>query len=106
MDESIVLLQGILCWPLVNMTYLSQNQRRSSDKVEMTLETRKILREYLWTDYMLYDHFNAIFEKKLRELAERQVTLLCLLCFIVDCTANPYGQTLVLLWYFASKCLY
>ena len=31
-------------------------------KTNMTAETRRIMRRWLWADYMLYDHFRAKLE--------------------------------------------
>jgi hypothetical protein len=42
MDESLVLLQDILCWPLTDLTYLKQNERKAASKSNMTEETRCI----------------------------------------------------------------
>ena len=33
----------------------------------MTEETRKILRRWLWADYMLYDYFKAKLERKINK---------------------------------------
>jgi len=40
MDESLVMLQDMLCWPLVDFTYLKQNERKQNSKSNMTEETR------------------------------------------------------------------
>merc|ERR1711962_209235 len=44
--------------------------RKSSDRVKMTQETQEILREYLWADQLLYDHFTAILDRKMEALGE------------------------------------
>ena len=45
MDESLVFLQDILCWPLVDLTYLKQNERKQNSKSNMTQETRLVQTE-------------------------------------------------------------
>ena len=40
MDESLILLQDLLCWPLIDLTYLKQNERKTASKSNMTEETR------------------------------------------------------------------
>ena len=54
-EESLVLLQDLLCWPKEDFAFLKQNERiRRSD---LTAEEREILRKWLWADHMLYEHF-------------------------------------------------
>ena len=40
MEESLVLLQELLCWSLQDVTYLNQNQRRDKEKNKMAVKTR------------------------------------------------------------------
>ena len=52
-------------------------------KTNMTAETRRIMRRWLWADYMLYDHFRAKLEGALNNydistMANRSVR--CLKC--------------------------
>ena len=56
-DESLVLLDDILCWPQKDLTYLKQNERTPEAKSNMTSRTRTLLKKWLWADYLLYDHF-------------------------------------------------
>lgn len=63
-DESMVLLSDLLCLPLTNMTSLKINARKKSAKSSMTNETRQALREWLWSDQMLYEHFRDVFQIK------------------------------------------
>ena len=56
-DESLVLLDDILCWPQKDLTYLKQNERTPEAKSNMTSRTRTLLKKWLWADYLLYDYF-------------------------------------------------
>ncbi|TRY61264.1 hypothetical protein TCAL_07456 [Tigriopus californicus] len=67
-DESLVLLSDLLCWPIDELSYLKQNERITTKKTNITQETRKIMRKWLWADYMLYDYFKAELNTKLRKL--------------------------------------
>ena len=70
MDHSLLLLQDLMCWPLENLTYLSQNQRKLEERNRMTPATKKILREWLWADYMLYNHFVDILNQRLEDYGD------------------------------------
>ena len=63
-ESSLVLLSDILCWPLVNMTSLRLNTRKQSAVKKLSEISRLILKDWLWADYMLYDHFRGKLEKK------------------------------------------
>jgi len=63
MKESLILLRDLLSWEMADITFLNQNVRKSEAKSCMTTETRKILKNWLWADYLLYDHFLAKFQK-------------------------------------------
>ena len=56
-DASLVLLSNELCWPLVNMTSLKVNARKKSAVEKLSEKARVILKDWLWADQMLYDHF-------------------------------------------------
>lgn len=68
MDQGLALLRHLMCWDISDVTYLSQNQRKTTEKNILTDATRKVLKEWLWADYMLYDHFKAIFDRKIQQL--------------------------------------
>ncbi len=61
-EESLVLLQDLLCWPTEELAFLRQNERLRRSNV--TAETRATLREWLWADYLLYDHFSRRLEER------------------------------------------
>ena len=56
-ENSLVILQDKLCWPMKDMTSLKLNERMGKKKSNITEETRSIMKKWLWADYMLYDHF-------------------------------------------------
>lgn len=63
-DTSLVLLADTLCWPLYNMTSLKLNARKGSAIEKLSPQASAILKDWLWADYMLYDHFKLEFERK------------------------------------------
>ena len=63
MDESLIFLQDILCWPLVDLTYLKQNVRKQNSKSNMTQETRWMLNQVL----------RCVFEVKPKELKPKEL---------------------------------
>ncbi len=46
---------------------MKQNERKKAAKSNITEETRRIMRGWLWADYKLYDHFKTKFELRLAE---------------------------------------
>jgi hypothetical protein len=56
-----------MCWTTRDLAYLRQNERVAKAKSDITDETRKIMRQWLWADYMLYDHFKAKMDERLRD---------------------------------------
>ena len=70
MDESLILLQDLLCWPLANMTYLDQNKRKGDQRNRLKPETRTALEKWLWADCLLYDHFRSVLDRKLAEFGQ------------------------------------
>ena len=70
MDESVLLFHNLTCWPLEDLTYLSLNQRGESFKNKITVESRRILKQWLVPDFMLYRYFKKIFEQKVNTLSD------------------------------------
>lgn len=58
-DQSLLLLQNLLCWQVSDITYLKLNERVKGAKPRVKSKTRQILKNWLWADYLLYDHFSA-----------------------------------------------
>ena len=68
LEESLVLLGQTLCWPLANLTSLRLNARASALVSNLTSESRARLKQWLWADYALYDHFKERLEERKQEL--------------------------------------
>ena len=62
-DESLILMQELLGWDDDDVAYVSQNQRRSGFVNAMKPMTKAILSQWLWADYLLYEHFKDKLEK-------------------------------------------
>lgn len=58
-DQSLLLLQNLLCWQVSDITYLKLNERVKGAKPRVLSKTRQILKNWLWADYLLYNHFSA-----------------------------------------------
>ena len=67
-DESIVLLKHLLCWEYSDLTSLKLNVHDEKSKSTLSDKARKKLKEWLSSDYIMYDHFKEIFEKKIEAL--------------------------------------
>ena len=63
-DASLVLLADTLSWPLRNMTSLKLNARKDSAIERITPKASVMLKDWLWADYMLYNHFQRELEHK------------------------------------------
>lgn len=48
MDESLVLLQDLLCWPVEAVAHLHLNQRRPEATVPLTASQRDVLKSVKW----------------------------------------------------------
>ena len=57
-EESIVLMSDLLCWPLTEV--ISWKQRVRKNKTKISEHTRKVLKDWLWADEMLYNHFKKV----------------------------------------------
>ncbi len=73
-EESLVLMGDELCWPTQDLTYLVQNRRVAAKRSNMTDETRRALRRWLWADQKLYDHFAKVLAEKVRRAGEKGVS--------------------------------
>ena len=73
-SESMVLLKELLHWDLEDVLYMSQNIRVQSQKSTLSKETEKFLKEWMWADMMLYEHFAKKFEKRIEEFGPERMT--------------------------------
>ena len=67
MNKGLILLQDLMCWQLEDITFLKQNERKPIAKAGMSTYARKKLKEWLWADYMVYNHFADKFKTQLNE---------------------------------------
>ena len=67
MNKGLILLRDLICWQVEDITYLKQNERKAIAKSGMSDYARKKLKEWLWAEYMVYDHFLEKFKKRLEE---------------------------------------
>ena len=72
-DESMILLKDLLCWDYEDIVNFKLNARKESKKVELSQEARSELKRYMAADYALYQHFEQIFERKLKEFGESRM---------------------------------
>ena len=61
-SQSLVLLNNELCWEIQDVTSFHLNGRQKDIKSQLNGTTRKLLKEYLKSDYVLYNHFLKIFQ--------------------------------------------
>jgi len=64
-DESMILLKDKLCWDYRDVVNFKLNARKESKKTALSQEARSALKDYLASDYLLYDHFKAMFEARI-----------------------------------------
>lgn len=58
-----------------DVPYLKRNHRKEEAKVELSAESRSALKEWLWADYLLYDHFKAKLQEKMDEFGELEMAI-------------------------------
>ena len=69
-SESLVLMKNELCWDVKDVTNFKLNGRKEEVKSKLSVKTRDLLKKFLKSDYMLYNHFYKIFQSKLKTLGE------------------------------------
>ena len=67
MTKGLILLKDLMCWQLQDITFLNQNERKPISKRGMSAFVRRVLREWLWADYMVYDHFVKKFKNQMNK---------------------------------------
>lgn len=73
-DESLVLLKQLLCWEPSNFTYLKLNSHKASTKSKLSPKGRAKLKNWLKADFLLYDHFLALFHKKVASFGKPEMS--------------------------------
>ena len=72
-DESTVLLKHLLCWEYSDLTSLKLNVHDEKSKSTLSDKARKKLKDWLSSDYTMYDHFKEIFKKKIEAFGDKVV---------------------------------
>lgn len=71
MEESLVLLAHLFCWPLEWVTHLDLNVRKPEMKEEagqqLNEEDRRILADFLALDVAIYNYFKRRFEERVSQ---------------------------------------
>ena len=70
-EESLILLKNELCWDFSDITSIKLNGRVEEVKTKLNKTTRNLLKDFLKSDYLLYDHFYQLFKLK-REIFGKQ----------------------------------
>ena len=67
LDESLVLLADLLCWPIEWVSHLDLNMRKPELKESHLLneEERQVLANFLQLDVTIYQYFRKRFEERL-----------------------------------------
>ena len=69
-DESLVLLKRLMCWDTKDILYYSNNfgaYQRNASSYELKQHDRDLHRQWSRVDYLLYDHFNRTFWRKVHQ---------------------------------------
>ena len=72
-DESLVLLQDLLCWDLKDFAYFRLNERLEGSKSKMTAKTKEIITQWLWGDFKLYHHFKRKLNQKIQKFGPNKI---------------------------------
>ena len=77
-DYSLALLSIELCWPLSDLANLMTNGGMGIDKVEVSMSDNNenfddLIRQVNFPDYLLYEHFNATFWRKVKQVGIQRV---------------------------------
>ena len=66
-QESLVLLRKDLCWGVEDVTSFPLNGRKEEFKTKLSETAKSLLRDYLKSDYLLYNHFLKVFKEKVEK---------------------------------------
>ena len=66
-DESLLLLKRLLCWDLKDILHFKLNERQDIQKRKfISQEVREDIKSWNKADFMLYQHFNRTFWRKIK----------------------------------------
>ena len=75
MEESLVLLADLLCWPLESMAGFTLNERENGRKAKLTQNQRKILQSFQRSDEIFYRHFRAEFNRRVEDFGRERMEI-------------------------------
>ena len=67
LDESLILMKDMFCWDLKDISYFKLNERTDESKSQMTERTQRLLKQWLWGDYKLYNYFKSKLLQKIED---------------------------------------
>ena len=67
LDESLILMKDMFCWDLKDIAYFKLNERTDESKSQMTERTQRLLKQWLWGDYKLYNYFKSKLLQKIQD---------------------------------------
>lgn len=73
MDESLILLRELLCWPTEYLVSLRLNMLLSSNALPPTKNSLQKLADWQRADYILYKHFVGVLERKIEKFGKREM---------------------------------
>ncbi len=74
MEESIILLADLLCWPLEAVRFILPMNSSHPTPSNVDLVTRRLLQQWQWSDYLLYDHFAFRFDQRIYNYGAAKMT--------------------------------
>lgn len=74
MEESLILLADLLCWPLDHVISLELNARKPEKYVKLSQEERDTLAKWLNADSAIYSYFQQRFDNRVAEVKARKET--------------------------------
>ena len=66
-DESLVLLKRRFCWKMEDILYFKLNERRNTEKRNITSHTKELIRKWNSADVLLYNVFNQTLWKLIEQ---------------------------------------
>jgi galactosylceramide sulfotransferase len=72
-EESLILMKDELCWDTSDITSLKLNGRIEDVKIKLNDSTRSLLKDYLKSDYLLYNYFLTIIKNKIEQFGKRRM---------------------------------
>ena len=68
MDESLILLSHLLNWPLEYLLHLDLNRRKPERTIQLTLDERAVLGQWLAADVQIFEYFSRRFDERVSKL--------------------------------------